>query len=95
LEYGDNSKLVITPILNLRHISGTSISELPEKLTLSPLQGSPLEVEKNIILQGVGARRATFAQAAEHVPNAELQARIAGAAAAAATTVPKVAPAAP
>ena len=46
------------------------------------------------ILQGVGARRATLAQAAEHVPNAALQARMAGGAAAA-TMVPKVAPAAP
>ena len=47
------------------------------------------------ILQGVGARRAPLAQAVEHVPNAALQARMAGGAAAAATMVPKVAPAAP
>ena len=45
-------------------------------------------------LQGVGAKRATVAQAEEHAPNAALQARMAGGAATAATTVPKVAPAA-
>jgi len=46
------------------------------------------------LFQGVGAKRATVAQVAQHVPNAALHARIIGGAAAAAMTVPKVAPAA-
>jgi hypothetical protein len=46
-----------------------------------------------VCTQGVGAGRVTAAQAAEHVPNAELHARMAGGAAGAAT-VPKVKPAA-
>jgi hypothetical protein len=48
-----------------------------------------------LVIQGVGAKRATVAQAAEHVPSAALHARRAGGAAEAATTVPKMAPAAP
>ena len=51
-------------------------------------------VSNILTIQGVGARRATAAQVAEHVPSAALQARMAGGAATAATTVPKVAPAA-
>jgi hypothetical protein len=48
-----------------------------------------------LTIQGMGAMRAVAAHAAEQVPNAALQARIAGGAAAAAIMVPKVAPAAP
>ena len=48
-----------------------------------------------LTIQGVGAKRATVAQAAEQVPNAALHPRIAGGAATAATTVPNVNPAAP
>jgi len=44
-------------------------------------------------LHGVGANRATVAHAVEHMPSAELHARMAAGAAGAAT-VPKVAPAA-
>lgn len=43
---------------------------------------------------GVGASKTRVAQVAEQVPRAALQPRIAAGAAAAATTVPKVAPAA-
>ena len=43
---------------------------------------------------GMGASKTSVAQVAEQVPRAELQARIAAGVAAAATTVPKVNPAA-
>ncbi|KAK2462426.1 hypothetical protein APHAL10511_005560 [Amanita phalloides] len=43
---------------------------------------------------GVGANKATVAQAAEHVPKAALQAMMAAGAAAQAITVPNVKPAA-
>jgi len=48
---------------------------------------------REICIHGVGARRATVAQVALHVPRAALQATIAGGAAGAAM-VPKTAPAA-
>ena len=47
-----------------------------------------------LTIQGVGAKSPTVAQAAEHVPSAALHASIAGGAAGAAITVPKMAPAA-
>jgi hypothetical protein len=47
------------------------------------------------MLQGIGAMSAVTAHAAEQVPNAALHANMAAGAAAVATIVPNVAPAAP
>jgi len=58
--------------------------------------GSPTQIDVAFVIarvHGVGAKRATVAQVAEHVPRAALQPKIAAGATGAAM-VPKVAPAA-